>query len=535
MKRARSPGEEPTQPVFRWEESYGQRVGLTRAEAARGAFVSAAPLALPPCCAAPARAAALAALVSSLLPATPHSISPAVTPGGAPFLRRDVWLPPSLDRPSGVAFPGVRLGNRLFIYCAARLSAMLAGRDFSLLTPHPLLAGLADKVPYGGAGALRVECVGGCPACAAAAATPVAGGAAAAPDRAGALEGTPVSAAAGSAVCDWVVRSAPGVLPSSPLFCPPLPLQAFLAAQGDHGRAWVQSQPSCGAAGSLLQPFAPLLAMWLQPFLIRAYTGSLRASPALGGGEGDWVVHVRTGDIWDERRCGGGGGGGSARTAVNAAAPAYVPPPAWWYAAAAAHFGIRRAWVVTERASSSLVAAVARALAAGGASTVALVSGTEEGDFGTLLRARNLILSVSTYAWWGAMMAPFAPAVVGRTAARVSAEEAAAFVPGAPVRVVVPRSGMLRPGSIHGVHADLSLKPHGAVPWWDTTAGAERAAAAESRPLRVTSAHVWDDTRAAALETYKCTEEEAAWVLESVPPPWAAAAASEELWEELRA
>ena len=550
MKRAR-PGDDIaayfSAPPFRWEASYGPRVGLTRAEAERGAYRPTRPWAAPPCCAtAKARFHALCALFFDASPATPFSFTASTLPCNSapvPTVHREVWLPPSLDRPAGVAFPGVRLGNRLFIYCAARLSAMLVGRDFTLLTPHPLLDGLAASAPYGSAGALRVECVPGrCAACAPPGSGSAGGGAAFAASAEDALGGelelnlppaafraslAPHSAElarlCAAARGTFIVRSGADIPPSSPLFCPPLPLEAVLAAQGDIGRAWVQSQPSCGAAGALLQPFGALLAAWLQPFLLRAYTASMRATPTLGAGEGDWVVHVRAGDIWDERRggagSGGGGCGGGAR-GVNAAAPAYTPPPAWFYAHAAAYFGIRRAWVVTEKGDSSLVGAVCEALSAGGALVVAVVCGSEEGDFGTLLRARNLILSVSTFAWWAGALSPFSPAVVARTLARL-APAAPAFPPAAPVTVVVPLSGMLRPGSLHTVHADLRLAPHEGARWVDATAGAAAAGDAVARPLRLHRARVWAEPRAAALEAYRCTAEEAAWVLEKDVPAWA--------------
>ena len=121
-------------PAFVWAESYGSRVILARADAARGGGAPHSLLAAPSL--PPDALSALHAL------AAPFGYT--ADPGGG--VRRSVWLPPALGKPAvSVAFPSVRLGNRLFIWCTARVAAALLGRDFHLLTPDASLAGLPER------------------------------------------------------------------------------------------------------------------------------------------------------------------------------------------------------------------------------------------------------------------------------------------------------------------------------------------------------------------------------------------------------
>ena len=90
---------------------------------------------------------------------------------------------------------------------------------------------------------------------------------------------------------------------------------------------------------------------------------------------------------------------------------------------------------------------------------------------------------------------------------------------------------MMRPNSIHTVHADVSLTGHGRVKWVDTTAVAGEEGRVLSRPLRVASCRVWDAEKAEALEAYKCTSQQAGWVLQADVPIWAEEA-GEGLWRQ---
>jgi hypothetical protein len=225
----------------------------------------------------------------------------------------------------------------------------------------------------------------------------------------------------------------------------------------------------------------------------------------------------------------------------------------WWYTALARRYGVRRAWVVSESDKGGLVAAVRDALRAGGAEEVTLVSNSPEADLGTLMRARNIVMSNSTFAWWGCALAPFLPAAYLRTveslrgapAAGGSGGEAAAAAaappppppaPDAPVTVLQPLTGMLRPGSVHTLHADIALASMPPQRWCDATRGAAGAGDALSAPLRVVACTVWAPEDAAEMEGYCCSTAQARRVVEAQPPAWAEegvvwAEAKEEAWD----
>jgi hypothetical protein len=262
--------------------------------------------------------------------------------------------------------------------------------------------------------------------------------------------------------------------------------------------------------------------------MIRCLSASLRTVRDVGAGADDWVVHVRAGDIW--RTLGGSSGGGIINTA-------YCPPPVSWYTAQAAQHRIRRVWLVSGAPDGELVKAVSAALFAGGVEHVCATRGDESADFGTLLRARNLMLSCSTFAWWAAVLAPFKPAVYTRTlvglAARegtvsdigvalaAAAEEALSAV--REIRVSVPETGMLRSASVHAIHADLSLASHAPREWFDTTAiGVDGAlgggACVPSASLRVHYYKVWSDQDAVAMDAYTCTPAQRLQILEAKIP-----------------
>lgn len=388
----------------------------------------------------------------------------------------------------------------MFLYSLARTSALVLGREFRLLTPHPLFSGvetivapLSAEIYDSGDGLLYVRQRQN-------AATASFG-----------VEVAASGAAAGATAANTTL----------------LPLPLFLSLAARAGGAWITAQPSCGAAGSLIREAAPLVAAWFSPLVVRCLCASLRAARDVGAGVDDWVVHVRAGDIWRTP-------GEPARGAINTA---YCPPPLAWYTLHATRVGMRRAWLVCGAPDGELAQAVAGALRAGGCEDVRATRGDESADFGTLLRARNILLSCSTFAWWAAVLAPFRPAVYARTLSGIAARESAsaeaaieasaaaaeAISKGRQIRICVPETGMLRAASIHAIHADLSLASHAPRAWFDATAlnlentltgGAQTLSAS----VHVEYFRVWSDAEATAMDAYTCTPAQRARILEARIP-----------------
>ena len=424
----------------------------------------------------------------------------------------NVVLPPRLMSDTlSVVFPSVGVGNRLFVYTVTRLAAALLGRRFSLLSPGYFFAGAAADARY---------TLSALPLC-------MSEGAESGGDGHGVQQRLCVADDA---------RDSSGCVALAGM-----PLSIVLRAMHSIGRDYVSTMPAHYAAGGLVRAFGPVVASWLSPLVARHVAASVSAHPDLAVGERDWVVHVRAGDIYRPAGHRGGGGGGALK--LN---PAYCPPPVWWYTWLASRFNVNHATVVTGDASSQLTSAVVEALRAGGAAHVTVLSGSETADFGTLLRGRNLALSCSTFAWWAAMLLPFAQST--RASAQVrghhgsetssAACETSTAVPAPAIhalQVAVPLTGMLRAGSRHALHADLSLCDEAPQRWWDpragpsTSTGTATATSAAgtwrvSAAVRVEQCTVWDNRRALELDSWECSKTQRDWVLEDRVPEWAAAA-----------
>ena len=111
------------------------------------------------------------------------------------------------------------------------------------------------------------------------------------------------------------------------------------------------------------------------------------------GGLDDLVIHLRTGDIWEERV--------KSASVTNGGFIFYTQPPAWFYAYVANKYQYKIVNVLTHVPNSQYVLSVVSALKnINSVHTVRVLTGSLQSDFGLLLRARNVIPSVSTFAWW---------------------------------------------------------------------------------------------------------------------------------------
>ncbi len=97
----------------------------------------------------------------------------------------------------------------------------------------------------------------------------------------------------------------------------------------------------------------------------------------------DLTIHVRAGDVWQ-----------SGTRPGQAVHPEYCALPFSFYSEIIQSFGWRRILVVTDDPADPMVTKLARSHDA------AVQSGTVADDFNTLRSSRNLVLSVSTFAWW---------------------------------------------------------------------------------------------------------------------------------------
>ena len=116
------------------------------------------------------------------------------------------------------------------------------------------------------------------------------------------------------------------------------------------------------------------------------------------------TIHLRTGDIWEPRV--------RAANLANGGFVFYTQPPAWFYAwiVKRAMFmrgasKLRKAVVVTHVPNSTYTLAVVVALKSVlGLDAVQVCSGSLLADFGLLVRARQFVPSISTFAWWAAFL-----------------------------------------------------------------------------------------------------------------------------------
>ena len=150
---------------------------------------------------------------------------------------------------------------------------------------------------------------------------------------------------------------------------------------------------------------------WFKRFMSRAVAASEAAygSSARSDRNDTLTIHLRTGDIWEQR----------VRSAnlTNGGFMFYTQPPAWFYSWIAERLvsrgvtmgrvgaRLRKAIVVTHVPNSTYTLAVVVALKSVlGLDSVQVCSGSLLADFGLLLRARHFVPSVSTFAWWAAFL-----------------------------------------------------------------------------------------------------------------------------------
>jgi len=106
------------------------------------------------------------------------------------------------------------------------------------------------------------------------------------------------------------------------------------------------------------------------------------------------VIHLRTGDIWEER----------VKTANvnNSGFMYYTQPPAWFYAYIVKKHSYKTINILTHVPNSQYVLSVVTGLKnIAHVTTVRVLTGTLQSDFGLLLRAQHIIPSISTFCWWG--------------------------------------------------------------------------------------------------------------------------------------
>ena len=351
-------------------------------------------------------------------------------------------------------FTSTGFGNALFLYATARLVAAALHRRFMVTAWHRQLVGLglADDVQYDQAWAM-------------------------AQSAGAALPCTEHSLAVVPAL-----HSA-----AKPEYIPALALQHWIALQRYAGAMWTQTTPSSRAAVPFLQRAPALVARWLAPVTAKCVAAAQASCPSLIERDA-WVVHVRVCDVWYDH---------SAPKSINTA---YAHPPGWWHAHLARHVAppSRAVWIVTGDARASLTAAVAAAWQAAGHS-VQIMSTSVEADFGQLLRAGTQVLSVSTFAIWGALLAPFA---------QLSGETK-------PVHVHVPGTGMMHPDTAHAPMVDLALHSMPAGTWLPPKQF-------KAVPHSGMVVHRWPLPR---LDHWQCSASQREAVLSSSPPAgWSAEA-----------
>jgi hypothetical protein len=117
---------------------------------------------------------------------------------------------------------------------------------------------------------------------------------------------------------------------------------------------------------------------------IRRWLASATAASAWFGDD-DLTIHIRTGDLWQSNRAG----------PIH---PEYHALPFSFYAHVIKQRAWRRVVVVAEDTSDAMVQALHRRFGA------EVLSGGATEDFERLRRSRNIVLSVSSFAWWAAWL-----------------------------------------------------------------------------------------------------------------------------------
>jgi hypothetical protein len=112
------------------------------------------------------------------------------------------------------------------------------------------------------------------------------------------------------------------------------------------------------------------------------------------GGSKDLVIHLRTGDIWEERV--------KSANVINGGFIYYTQPPAWFFSFIVQKYSYETINILTHVPNSQYVLSVVTALKnIKQVKNVRVLTGTLQSDFGLLLRAKNVIPSISTFCWWG--------------------------------------------------------------------------------------------------------------------------------------
>ena len=185
---------------------------------------------------------------------------------------------------------------------------------------------------------------------------------------------------------------------------------------------------------------AKLVYSWFTNFIESCVAASIKKHGTVSSN--DLVIHLRTGDVWEER----------VRTAniVNGGFVFYAQPPAWFYSwLLREHTPYENVLIVTYTTECAYTHAVIAALESVPAvQSVKVCKGTILEDFGLLLQARHLVSSVSTFSWWAVFLGNYhhyrtlsdAKTVVSESELKISASRR---------QVYVPLSGYFHPESAH--------------------------------------------------------------------------------------
>lgn len=402
-----------------------------------------------------------------------------------------VWLPSALSLPEVmVVFPRVGLANRLFLYSFGRLAAMLLRKSFYLATEIRELHTWPSRIDYCNTKIESQEVT---------------------------IEDDTYADLFLSE--DEISRMNPflPLLSTHVVFysksskpCPPecsISLLDMLVFQGDVGRLYIQALHSCHITSSMVLRFAPLISSWMTSLAKASVTESMKTLPAfkvssstlddtvdvdsvsndvadsefsqmkndtaapecpivlsprfVSFSQHDWVIHIRTGDIWiedlkddvtlpdfptDDQTL----VKSHVSHRVNSA---YCPPPCWWYKEIAKEEKMKNVWLVSSSKTSTLTKNVALALLEGGVKTVHFVQGSQKSDFGLLMRARNLVSSCSSFAWWAAFLSQVVP-----IAQSVKPGSSHANSDVLKRKLIFPLTGLSNPVSYHATYHDLSFQ-----------------------------------------------------------------------------
>ncbi len=153
------------------------------------------------------------------------------------------------------------------------------------------------------------------------------------------------------------------------------------------------------------------------------------------------VVHLRTGDIFDERVR-------QSQNKSNSGFIFYTQPPAWFYGWLARKNAYKTVSIVTQTPESTYCKAVKVALeTVSSITSVHLRTGKMLEDFGLLMQAKHFVSSVSTFSWWAIFLGNKHFADHQRGGLKAKGEDSAAA---ARRQVFVPLTGYWHPQSKHG-------------------------------------------------------------------------------------